>query len=400
MRPQIAAWGLCLWATLLARPAHAHPIDEVQSQALIDLQSRDGKTFEATVFLSRAHIEAYAKTLEQLNLPPERFRQELGQTVRQAFSFDGCAQAAVAPDRQVTERAGGQWTGIRFEVRCPQAVAQLKLNREQYNRDKTRTTLLWTVEIAGRDTAEALIAPHVQSLTLDLANGQVVGSQRGGKSVAFKDTVTGQSPADARKADDLPQAGQTYRAQRPPWPILQTWAEEGALHLLTGLDHLLFLLTLVLAAQQWRGLLAGVTGFSLGHLASMAATLRLGLPPLPWVDVVIGGTIALSAWRAVAVREAPAWHLGARSLAFGLVHGLGFGQGLAALTQGVDSLWWPLVSFGLGLDAAQTAWVALGAGAAVLWRGWRGPVGVERARMVVAWGLGAAGVVLGILAAV
>ncbi len=378
--------------------ALAHPIDEIQSQALIDLQSDDARSFDTLVFLTRAHLESVESLLVDLNLPEAARVHELASAVRAAFSFADCTLEHVDPGKQLVERAGGTWLGFRFRLRCPAKMDRLELRREQYNRDKTRTTLLWTVDIKGRDQLQALIPPHLSALTLDLGTGAVVGQTRGGKANTLKDTAPGLSPAQPVPTGDYPQPGEAYRPARPPDTVLLAWAEEGALHLFFGPDHLIFLLTLVLAAASFRGLVAGVTGFSLGHLAAMAAALVQHWPPVPLLDVVIGGTIAPLAWRAVVDPAAPGWRLALQCGAFGLIHGLGFGQGLQALTGGTDQLWWPLLSFGIGLDLAQLAWVTLAAMLWAIWRARRPPRAEQGDRRVAGLVLGSAGIVAGVVA--
>lgn len=356
----------CLAVLVLALApgrAAAHPIDEVVSQSLIDMQGEDPGHLEVTVFLDRKHLQSYAQVLERMGLPPENSLDDLALTVSHAFSFGPCAVRQNPPGSRYLEKAGGAWVGFRFVIACSGPQSTLTLAREQYSRDKTRTTLLWTVELKGREPIETLVPPHLQTVTVALDGSGVVSSQRGNRALPWKDQVQGASPADpvtgAQMVDELRGA-----STAPPLDILWAWATEGAIHLAAGLDHLLFLLTLVLCASGLRGLLAGVSGFSLGHMSSMAVSLSLGWPALPWLDVVIGATIALSAWQGRGPQVISGRRLMATSVLFGLIHGLGFGTGLQHLTVGVQQLWWPLLSFGLGLDVAQTLWVGL---AAALW---------------------------------
>jgi hypothetical protein len=127
----------------------------------------------------------------------------------------------------------------------------------------------------------------------------------------------------------------------------------------------------------------------------MAAALWQGWSAVTWLDVVIGGTIAVSAWQARRRDGVPAWRLALTSLGFGLIHGLGFGSGLQQLAVGVDNLWWPLLSFGLGLDLAQLLWVAV---TALLWRLALAGRDVARWTATAAWLLMAAGVLAGVWA--
>lgn len=346
-----------LWF-LLPTTALAHPIDEVTGEAALDLHSPDGRDFDLTVVLSHTHLEAYTRLVRDLGLPPERDRLELARTVQHAFAFSPCEVQPRTEGPIVTEEASGAMIGLHYRLTCAQPPKTLEVRRIGYRQAKTRTTLYLTVRIADRPGLQWLIPPRLESMTLDLTTG----ATRRGETLRGRmalDSGQGAMPSDTASAS-LP-ASRTHAAwwQPPPALLLRAWAQEGALHLLTGWDHLLFLLTLVLAAGRLRALVLAVTAFSVGHLASMTAALLLHLPAPAWWDVLIGLTIAASAWRARQVADRQATTLALAALGFGLVHGLGFGAGLQALTGGFDRLAWPLLSFGLGLDFAQLAWVTL-----------------------------------------
>ena len=144
--------------------------------------------------------------------------------------------------------------------------------------------------------------------------------------------------------------------------LLAEQLQSGAVHVLIGADHLLFLLVVLAdavgARRGWRHGLALLTVFTLGHGLTLAAT-ALGVLSLPasLVEPAIAATIVVMAlfslWqRRRAQRSAPAVQL---ALVFGcaLVHGLGLGGALQAQGwQGAD-LFWALAGFNLGVEAAQ-----------------------------------------------
>jgi HupE / UreJ protein len=143
---------------------------------------------------------------------------------------------------------------------------------------------------------------------------------------------------------------------------------EGGLHLVTGYDHMLFLLSLILAAglvvrrQGMRAALRDVawvvTAFTLGHSLSLCAA-ALGWVSLPTaaVEVAIAGSIVLVALGNVARPEA---HVARPWLAgvFGLVHGFGFSSVLAELGLPPAHRVLALLSFNVGIELAQLAFVA------------------------------------------
>ncbi len=150
--------------------------------------------------------------------------------------------------------------------------------------------------------------------------------------------------------------------------LVGRFLHEGALHLVTGYDHLLFLLSLVLTAG---GLAARngmrvalkdvawlVTAFTLGHSVTLiAAALEVVVLPAKPVECVIAASIVLVAllnvWRPRG-REAMPW----LAFGFGLVHGFGFSGVLAELGLPVQARMLSLVAFNVGIELAQLAFVA------------------------------------------
>lgn len=144
---------------------------------------------------------------------------------------------------------------------------------------------------------------------------------------------------------------------------------QGGLHLVTGYDHMLFLLSLILAAglvvrrQGMRPALRDVawvvTAFTLGHSVSLCAA-ALGWVSLPTtaVEIAIAGSIVLVALGNVFRPEASVarpWLAGA----FGVVHGFGFSSVLAELGLPAAHRVLALVSFNVGIELAQLAFVAV-----------------------------------------
>ena len=149
---------------------------------------------------------------------------------------------------------------------------------------------------------------------------------------------------------------------------------EGVHHILTGFDHLLFLLALLLPAvlvrgpQGWRAapalkpvlwdVLRVVTAFTVAHSITLAlAVLDVVNPPSRWVESLIAASVVLAALNnlhpLLAERR---WMI---TFAFGLVHGFGFAGALKDLGLNAGSLAGPLLGFNLGVELGQLALVAL-----------------------------------------
>jgi len=127
----------------------------------------------------------------------------------------------------------------------------------------------------------------------------------------------------------------------------------GVEHIVTGYDHLLFLLMLVLCGGHWVQLLKIVTAFTLAHSITLgAAALDLVRLPSYLVEAVIALSIAYVAFENLLPRFAVSrrWHI---SFLFGLVHGFGFSSVLKEIGLPKDSLIWSLLNFNLGVEAGQ-----------------------------------------------
>lgn len=140
----------------------------------------------------------------------------------------------------------------------------------------------------------------------------------------------------------------------------------GGEHLLTGLDHLLFLLCLCLLVRERRALLWTISAFTAGHSVTLTlATLGLVHFPQPAAEAGIALSIVLLA--AELLRDEDAAH-GARAswmrrrpwgmaFAFGLLHGLGFAGALGALGLPAGEIPLALLAFNLGIELGQLAFV-------------------------------------------
>jgi hydrogenase/urease accessory protein HupE len=150
------------------------------------------------------------------------------------------------------------------------------------------------------------------------------------------------------------------------------WLELGVEHILGGLDHLAFVLglLLVLELRADRRLLATITAFTVAHSLSLALTALdvVRVPQAP-VEACIALSVLLVA-REATHREPTAlrrWPWLAAS-GFGLVHGLGFAGALAAIGLPQSGAAWSLAWFNLGVELGQLAVVALVVGLAALAR--------------------------------
>jgi hydrogenase/urease accessory protein HupE len=143
-------------------------------------------------------------------------------------------------------------------------------------------------------------------------------------------------------------------------PIVLDYAGLGVEHILTGFDHLMFVLALALLVQGRRRLIATVTAFTVAHSLTLACT-ALGVLSVPAVPVE--ASIALSIVLVCAECLRPGASLTRRApwlvaFAFGLLHGLGFASALLEIGLPEQHLPAALFSFNLGVELGQLAVIA------------------------------------------
>jgi hypothetical protein len=167
-------------------------------------------------------------------------------------------------------------------------------------------------------------------------------------------------------------------ALNPPWyQAAKGFVVLGVSHILSGLDHLLFLLCLVIPIRRLRVLIPVVTAFTLGHSATLIGTAYNLAPSGSWFPPFVEMAIALSILF-MAVENMVGARLDRRWLVaglFGLVHGFGFSYALRESLQFAGShLLISLLAFNVGIEIGQLLIVtALMAGLWFLFRHMRHP---------------------------
>lgn len=138
---------------------------------------------------------------------------------------------------------------------------------------------------------------------------------------------------------------------------LYRFAALGFGHILHGLDHLLFIVALLIGARTFRELLAVVTVFTAAHSLTLglAATSSLSVPASV-VEPLIALSIAYVAAENLVHREPSRIRLLA-VFGFGLLHGVGF-AGASGLSGDAWLSVWPLLGFNLGVELGQALVVA------------------------------------------
>lgn len=155
---------------------------------------------------------------------------------------------------------------------------------------------------------------------------------------------------------------------------IASFLSDGIWHIVTGYDHVLFLLTLLVPAVlvrergAWRAVdnfssaffatARIVTAFTLAHslTLTLAATGAVSLPSR-WVESAIALSVVLAALNNI--RPIVVERRWIAAFAFGLIHGFGFASVLNAADLDRTGLLWSLGAFNVGVETGQLAIVAL-----------------------------------------
>lgn len=138
----------------------------------------------------------------------------------------------------------------------------------------------------------------------------------------------------------------------------------GIEHIWSGIDHLLFILGLMILIKGTRRLIATVTAFTVAHSITLAgATLGFVHVPQPPVEACIALSIVFVASEIVRAREGQQgwterwpWMV---AFTFGLLHGFGFAGALNAVGLPQTAIPVALLFFNVGVEIGQLLFIAV-----------------------------------------
>jgi hydrogenase/urease accessory protein HupE len=144
--------------------------------------------------------------------------------------------------------------------------------------------------------------------------------------------------------------------------VVRTYTVLGIEHILTGFDHLLFVLALVLLVKDRRRLLITITAFTLAHSITLAlASLGVLKVPGPPVEASIALSIVFVASEIIHARQGRPgltqrypWVV---AFTFGLLHGLGFASALAQVGLPPLAIPTALLFFNVGVEIGQLLFI-------------------------------------------
>ena len=183
------------------------------------------------------------------------------------------------------------------------------------------------------------------------------------------------------------------KATPDAWNVARTYLGLGVQHILTGYDHLLFVVSLVLLLRGGWRIVKTVTAFTLAHSLTLAGA-ALGyfsLPQAPVESVIALSIIFLAVEIAKSkpgqfrLSEQYPW---AVSFMFGLLHGFGFAGALKEIGLPEGEVPAALFSFNVGVEIGQLVIVGCAMSALTL-IGWFAPSRLRPATLTAAYVIGA-----------
>ncbi|MBJ9988854.1 HupE/UreJ family protein [Paenibacillus sp. S28] len=126
----------------------------------------------------------------------------------------------------------------------------------------------------------------------------------------------------------------------------------GIKHILTGYDHITFLVALIVIGLSTREALKIITSFTLAHsITLLLAAMHVINLNSRFVESVIALSICYIALENLFAKQVNyRWLI---TFVFGLVHGFGFASALEELVRGKSNLVLSVVSFNVGVEAGQ-----------------------------------------------
>ncbi|BGE84146.1 MULTISPECIES: HupE/UreJ family protein [Methylosinus] len=137
-----------------------------------------------------------------------------------------------------------------------------------------------------------------------------------------------------------------------PWELAPKFFAAGVEHIVTGYDHLCFLIAVMLWATRVLPVVKLVTAFTISHSVTLSlAALQLVDLPSHWVEVAVAASIIYVALENFFTSKVDGrWR---DTFAFGFLHGFAFASGLVEIGVPQRAIVPALASFNIGVEAGQ-----------------------------------------------
>lgn len=200
-------------------------------------------------------------------------------------------------------------------------------------------------------------------------------------------------PFSQAAAHDISEANRAaIEAMQGPQPMVFFYL--GAKHMVTGIDHVLFLIGVMFYLRRLRDVVLYASMFTIGHSVTLLGGVLLNTGANAYiVDAIIGLSVVYKGFENIGGLRAMGLRIDPRAavLVFGLFHGLGLATKVLDLAVSDDGLLTNLISFNIGVEMGQLLVLAV---VIVLLGAWRGTRSFAAGSYFVNIGLIAAGLIL------
>lgn len=277
------------------------------------------------------------------------------------FTFSLFFGQAVAHELQPSSLELRQLTPERYEV-----IWRAPIYYKKPHPAKLQLPEQW--QTVGEPTVKQLSDSALHRRVVSVPNGVIDGGVI--RFIGLESTITdvfvrfiwldgSQSTAIARPSQPFVD----IVAQRSAWQVAADYTVLGVDHILSGFDHLTFVLALLLIVSGARRLLITVTSFTLAHSITLAAaTLGVMWVPGPPVEATIALSILFLASELIKVNRGQAsltalypWIV---AFVFGLLHGFGFAGALSDVGLPQNEVLLALLMFNVGVELGQLMFIA------------------------------------------
>ncbi len=226
--------------------------------------------------------------------------------------------ATYARNMQVEKHSDGRYAVLNITIDCPEADEDIVLEYNLFANIDPNHRGIVVDQSGGQQSGPFVLGPDQNKLTLNKMSGSLASRH-----------------------------------------VFVNYIVEGIWHIWIGLDHILFILVLILpfvvALEKQtspRKLIAIISAFTLAHSLTLSLAV-LGWANLPsrWVETAIAVSIIFTAWNNLGSRfNFTRWKL---AFAFGLLHGFGFASVLIDLGLPAQSIAYSLFGFNVGVEVGQ-----------------------------------------------
>ncbi len=154
-------------------------------------------------------------------------------------------------------------------------------------------------------------------------------------------------------------------------PAIVPFMYLGAKHMVTGYDHIAFLVGVVFFLHKLRDVLLYVSMFAIGHSITLIGGVLLGTGVNAYiVDAIIGVSVIYKGVENIGGFRKLGWNFDTRIavLVFGLFHGLGLATKVMDLGVSANGLLTNLIAFNAGVELGQVIVLTLVVLALAAWR--------------------------------